>query len=997
MHRREFLGVSTAGFVAAALLPNGLLRGNDAIAAVLDEPPSFTSVEEIYRRQWRWDRIVKASHGRSNCLSACSWDIYVRDGVVWREEQNRVYSAQEEGVPDFNPRGCQKGACYSEQTYSPMRVLHPMKRVGPRGSGRWERISWDEAYTTIADKIIDTLAENKPQRVVYDYGTSNMDFGPDQAWETRLFSLLGCTEVDSYGLLGDQMMGTIQTFGTQSVEGSSDDWFHSDYIVIWMGNPVTTRIPDAHFLTEARYNGAQLVCISPDYSPTATKADLWMPIEPRTDAALAMAAAHVIINEKLYKEDYLRQYTDLSFLIREDNGRFLRARDLDASADGEHRYYGWDRKRSAPFEMPGCGDHDAGTTKLPDDVDIALDGRFEVKLADGSTVKVRTNWNLLAERVQKWSPEAVSEETKLNPALIRQFARGFAGAKAPMIFASYGAAKGYHSDLEQRLQALLCALVGSHGKPGGGIRTVSFNLPEAFPIIAYGQAENFGDEYAPIRSAMEALESADLNGNAGVLRLLFNLNGEDSVQQEHILQTMRSGAVPGIPFFYELEPEWKKVMEDAHDKSYPRSLADYMGDALNSEGYAKNPHMKQAEIPDLYIFTGSNPLRRLWRHDAIEKSLWDKIGLVVGITPQLNYTSLHSDILLPAAGWYEKLGLKYTPSYIPYLIINDKAIEPQGQSKCEYIMMGELAQKISERAVAKGKLQYTDLFGRTLRLDNTYERWSYNGRFPATEEGKEEAFRFMLKISGMSNPYFLCTMREHGIVRALEELFEDDITLDQLRRDGAVEIHSTGKYSPMNAMGTAKHKGKTITPHQRFIHEHKRYPTATGRMQFYIDHPWFIEADEASPTYKPTPSLTGTPQPFFLSGGHTRWSIHSQWRENPTMLRLQRGEPALWVSVEDAQELGISDGELIEMYNDLGSCQCKAKVAAAMRPGTVLMYHAWQPWQFRNGVSDKTLYGSPIKPLHIAGNYPQLNFRLAGAQPCHSPRDTRIGLRRIES
>ncbi len=111
LNRRDFLKASSAGFVAAALVPNGFLRANSAVAADLPEPPQFLSVEEIYRRQWRWDRIVKASHGRSNCMSACSWDIYVRDGIIWREEQNRVYESQEEGVPDFNPRGCQKGAC----------------------------------------------------------------------------------------------------------------------------------------------------------------------------------------------------------------------------------------------------------------------------------------------------------------------------------------------------------------------------------------------------------------------------------------------------------------------------------------------------------------------------------------------------------------------------------------------------------------------------------------------------------------------------------------------------------------------------------------------------------------------------------------------------------------------------------------------------------------------------------------------------------------------
>jgi DMSO reductase family type II enzyme molybdopterin subunit len=993
MQRREFLATSATGFVAAALLPNGLLRAAETAPAA--DPARFSTVEDIYRQQWRWDRIVHSSHGRSNCASACSWNVYVRDGVVWREEQNRVYTNQEDGVPDFNPRGCQKGACYSEQTYSPMRVLYPMRRVGPRGGGRWERIGWDEAYTVIADRVIDNLAAGKPQRIVYDYGTSNMDFGPDQAWEIRLFSLLSCTELDSYGLLGDMLMGTIQTLGTQGVEGSSDDWFHSDYIVVWMGNPVTTRIPDAHFMTEARYNGAQLVCIAPDYSPTATKADLWIPVEPRTDAAFAMAAVHVIITEGLYKEDYLRQYTDFPFLVREDTGRFLRVQDLDANAEGKHRYFAWDRKANAPFEMPGCADHGSGETRLPDDVDIALDGRFEVKLADGSTVKVRTNWNQFVERVRAWTPESVQQTTAIHPDVVRRFAREFAAARSPMIFASYGAAKGFHSDLEQRLQVMLCALVGSHGKRGGGIRTICFNVPESFPWVAYGQSDNMGDAYAPIRSALAAVESMDLDGNGVVARTLLAANSEDGIEQEGIMQAMRAGAVPGIPFFYQLEPTWREAMAETEDGTYPRRLADYVDAALADGAYANNPHLTQAEVPDLYLFTGSNPLRRLWRHEKVEKGLWDKMGLIVAITPQLNYTSLHSDILLPAAGWYEKLALKYTPSYIPYLIVNDKAIEPQGESKCEFIMAGELAQRISERAVARGQTAYTDLFGRQKDLASLYERWSFNGRFPATEEGKEKAFDFMLKISGMSNPYFLSVLKEHGLARALSEVFEDDITLERLREHGALPIRSTGKYSPVNSVGTEKEPGRTITPHQRFIRDHKRYTTVTGRMQFYIDHPWFLEADEAHPTYKPSPGAAAHKQPFHFSGGHTRWSIHSQWRENPSMLRLQRGEPALWIAVEDARALGINNGETVEMFNELGSCLCQAKVAPAMRPGTVLMYHAWQPWQFRNGVSDKALYGSPIKPLHLAGDYAQLNYRLAGAQPCHSPRDTRVGLRRV--
>jgi DMSO reductase family type II enzyme molybdopterin subunit len=997
LNRREFLAASSTGFVAAALLPNGFLSMNAAVASEMQQPPTFLSVEEIYRRNWRWDRIVKASHGRSNCMSACSWDIYVRDGVIWREEQNRVYTSQEEGVPDFNPRGCQKGACYSEQTYSPLRVLYPMKRVGPRGSGRWERISWDEAYTTIADAVIDTLAENKPQRLVYDHGTTNLDFGPDQMWESRLFTLLSCTELDSWGLVGDEMMGAIQTMGMQNIEGSSDDWFHSDYIVVWMGNPVYTRIPDAHFMTEARYNGAQLVCIAPDYSATAVKADLWVPIEPRTDAAMAMAAVHVIINEKLYKEDYVRQYTDLPFLIREDNGHFLKVQDIDPGAEGKFRYYAWDRKANAPYEMPGCWDHGSETTKLPDDVDIVLDGRWEVKLADGSTVKVRTNWNLLVERVQKWSPEAVQAETKVNPETLRKFARDFANAKSPMIYASWGAGKGYHCDLEQRLKILMCALAGSHGKPGGGYRIAGWYTPEGWPVVSYGQAETVGEEFKGVQRFISVLEATGLDTNETLLRGLMNVSTEDPVFLEKMSQAMRIAAVPAIPFYYMLEPDWQQTMAEVEDRTYPRRLAEYMKEALASEGYKNIPHMTHAEIPSVFIFTGSNPLRRLWRHDAIEKGLWQKIGLVVSVTPQLNYTSLHSDILLPAAGWYEKLGIKYCSTYIPYLIINDKAIEPQGESKCEYILFGELAKRITERAIERKQTKFTDLFGREKDLSTLYKQWSYNDKFPPTDEGKEKAYEFLLKVSAMSNPYFMSVLRERGLGAALREVVGDNTTLEQLRREGAVKIRSTGKYSAINAVGSEMEEGKTITPHVWFIRDHKRYPTATGRMQFYIDHPWYVEADEAHPTYKQSPALEGNKQAFFLSGGHTRWSIHSQWRENPSMLRLQRGEPALWVSVEDARDLAIANGETVEMYNEFGSCLCQVKVAAAMRPGTVLMYHAWQPWQFRNGVSDKTLYGSPIKPLHMVGDYAQLNYRLAGAQPGHAPRDTRVSLRKISA
>ena len=105
--------------------------------------------EEFYRNRNQCDKVVRSTHG-VNCTGSCSWEIYVKNGVVWREEQKSPYAASNASLPDFNPRGCQKGACASTLMYSPSRVRYPLRRVGPRGSGQWERVTWDDALRDIA-------------------------------------------------------------------------------------------------------------------------------------------------------------------------------------------------------------------------------------------------------------------------------------------------------------------------------------------------------------------------------------------------------------------------------------------------------------------------------------------------------------------------------------------------------------------------------------------------------------------------------------------------------------------------------------------------------------------------------------------------------------------------------------------------------------------------------------------------------------------------------
>src|SRR3990172_6766218 len=122
--------------------------------------------EDQYRQRWRCDQVTWGSHCVDCYPSNCSFRVFVRDGKVLREEQSGVYPTIEAGVPDMNPAGCQKGAMWSQMLYGQERVLHPMKRVGPRGSCKWQQVSWDQALREIADGLLDAIQELGPESII---------------------------------------------------------------------------------------------------------------------------------------------------------------------------------------------------------------------------------------------------------------------------------------------------------------------------------------------------------------------------------------------------------------------------------------------------------------------------------------------------------------------------------------------------------------------------------------------------------------------------------------------------------------------------------------------------------------------------------------------------------------------------------------------------------------------------------------------------------------
>ncbi|MDB4433354.1 molybdopterin-dependent oxidoreductase, partial [bacterium] len=598
--RRELLLAGAAGSLALSLhslLPRAAAGQRPVPAAGMS---AYGDIGDLYREAWRWDRVVRGTHLRANCFSACAFDLFVKDGVVWREEQSDVYAREGSGLPDYAPRGCQKGACYSDLMLGPDRITHPLERVGPRGSGRWRRISWEAALTRVADAILDAHQEGGPETVVFDNGTSNVDNGPSSLGEMRLFSMLGATLLDGFGGTGDLAMGAVQTWGTTFVDGSTNDWMRADTLIFWHCNPTVTRIPDAHFGTEARYRGTSVIEISPDFSPSSIHTSLWVNPRQGTDAALALGLARAILERGAVDEAYVREQTDLPFLVCEDTGRFLRESDLEEGGRDD-LFYVHDARSGEVVGAPGTPGRWSDSLELGEIVP-ALSGTTEVRTTRGA-VRVRPVMERLRERLAAYTPQYVEEVSGIAPAVQERLAEQLARSRRTLIYATWGSCKTYHADLLHRSLILLSALRGQHGRTGSGLRFASWLSFEGGNALIPGWGPSWLQRlmlsvYTPPPRAME---KAIADASRSVLtwmpsHLFLYLHGGLAEIQDRDADLDPALSRPGREYLREaLERDWLKV--------------------LPARG---NP-------PRVLFTSGCNPLRRWPLPQVVERVLWPKL------------------------------------------------------------------------------------------------------------------------------------------------------------------------------------------------------------------------------------------------------------------------------------------------------------------------------------------------------------------------------------
>ena len=384
--------------------------------------PQTRSWEEFYRGRFQHDARIRSTHG-VNCTGGCSWQIFVKEGIVVWENQALDYPMLEKSLPPYEPRGCQRGISFSWYLYSPIRIKYPLIRgalldmyrkekaktgnaieawkniqddpdrrsryQNARGKGGFRRVHWDEALEMMAAANLHTTKKYGPDRLV--------GFSPIPAMSmlsyasgARFLQLMGGVNLSFYDWYSDLPPASPEVWGEQTDVCESADWYNAKFLAVMGSNLNMTRTPDCHFAAEARHNGSKMVVFSPDFSQVSKYADQWVPVHAGSDGAFWMAVSHVILTEFHHKKktpyflNYGKRYTDCPYLvelIKEGDkyvaGKFVRSNRLTKyvnEQNGEWKFLNIDDK-TGDFVMPkGNVGHRWDDTK----------GNWNLKYEDGA-------------------------------------------------------------------------------------------------------------------------------------------------------------------------------------------------------------------------------------------------------------------------------------------------------------------------------------------------------------------------------------------------------------------------------------------------------------------------------------------------------------------------------------------------------------------------------------------------------------------------------------
>lgn len=419
--RRGFLR-TTAAVSAAAFTGAGLAACSPAsstVGAGNETEGIGTGAEETHHICCQWATC-------HNCLA----ETVVRDG--------KCVSVRTWDENPWAERPCARGRVWIQRAYNDTRLKYPLKRVGERGSGEWEQISWDEAISTIAEAIKKATDEYGPQSILMPLGAGGM--GRVHGTENgnlcnRLQNILGWTGLNPTADDGEAY-GQQKVWGDylyRKPMGTPPGGEQNMVNFVWGFNLGVTFPNTALTVLTEQASGTKLVVVDPNYTWIASRADLWVHPRPGTDTALMMSMMKVIMDEDLQDTDFLLTQSVAPVLIRQDNLRYLRESDITGNprpaSDDENITGGMWFDDPGVMGQPNPGhltdedpclvwDQDAGSAaSLYDTANPALSGTFVV-----NGIECKTAYDMLRERVAEFTPEKASEICEIEPEVITELA-----------------------------------------------------------------------------------------------------------------------------------------------------------------------------------------------------------------------------------------------------------------------------------------------------------------------------------------------------------------------------------------------------------------------------------------------------------------------------------------------------------------------------------------------------------------------------------------------
>jgi nitrate reductase alpha subunit len=846
----------------------------------------------FYRNRWSHDRVVRSTHG-VNCTGSCSWKVYVKDGIITWETQQTDYPSVGADSPEYEPRGCPRGAAFSWYTYSPTRIRYPYLRgtllelyraakvrVGgdpvdawaaivedaaaarrykeQRGKGGLVRASWDEALEIIAAAQVYTIKRYGPDRVAGFSPIPAMSMASHAAG-ARYTSLIGGVMLSFYDWYCDLPVASPQIWGDQTDVPESADWWNASYLIMWGSNIPTTRTPDAHFMTEARYKGQKVVTVSPDYADNTKFADEWLAAHPGTDGALAMAMGHVVLKEFFVDRqvpmfaDYVTRYTDLPFLVTlRQHGEayvpdhFVTAATLGDTSEGAEwktvvmdsatfetvvpngslgfRHTGggvgrWNldlqgvepalsmygSEESVPVDLPRF-DAESGAEEIRRGVPVRRIGDhlvttvFDLMLAQYGVGRpgLPGTWATGYDDVQSpYTPAWQEEITSVPAAAVARIAREFAdnaersGGRS-MIALGAGTNHWYHSDTIYRAIVALVVLTGCQGKNGGGwahyvgqekvrpftgwaqlafgldwIRPPRQMAGTAFWYLATDQWRYdafHGDAVAAPTGAgtFTGQSMADLYAKAvrlgwtpsyptfdrNPMELADDADAAGRTVAQHVVDQLASG-------------DLRFACEDPDNPAnFPRVLTVWRANLLGSSGKGNEyflHHLLGADAEVSQVVETPEHLRPrdvTWAAEAPA----GKLDLLVSMDFRMTSTGLFSDVLLPAATWYEKYDLSSTDMH-PFVHAFNAAIAPPWQTRTDYDAFQQMAVVFSRLADQHLGVR-RDVVAVPLQHDTPGETAQPGGLVRDWRAGECEP------IPGQTMPNFVVVERDYGATAA---------------------------------------------------------------------------------------------------------------------------------------------------------------------------------------------------------------------------------------